>query len=175
MANVTADSWHYIAPTIERFTREPDLRRGIHVNLPGGGGVVSWNGTTYKVPRGLVQTDFRPRIGNRNLVNRPPMLPLTTAPHATPVPASTGLVIRFAGIYAGAIVGLQLLADLLIASLPAIYRQFKIQEDVELMNSTLTSPNPNAEVLRQRIRDKTLTKKGIASAPRRRIHGYSRR
>jgi hypothetical protein len=175
MSQITTDSARYLVPVIELLTCEPRISSGVKVLLPDGS-QVGWDGSAWKVPRGFVQTDFRPRLGRLNLTTAVPSMPVTAPPEFVPVPARVGMSTRLVNGYAAAATVLQLAIDGYEQIAPSLEAFWNAQAGARHLEATLVAPNPNPEALRSRIKAKTMTKtKAGESWPRRKIHGFSRK
>jgi hypothetical protein len=171
-----ASSESYIRPMVEFLTEEPRISKGVKARLRGGS-IVEFDGKTYDLKRGLVETEFLPKRGRVNLTTTVPEMPVVTAPEATPVPSRIGMRINFGIGIAGLAAWIEANKNELAEAVEDIFAREKMQEDFDLSDDTLTAAQIEPEALANRIQAASMTKTANkTSSPRRiKIHGWSKK
>lgn len=169
-SRITAESEGLLVPILSRITSSSNIRN-IHVAFPDGT-EVAFNGKLLEVPRGLVETSFKPKVGNINPVKEIPLSPSKLAPEVTPVPARTGMLVKFGNLIAVHQLAIEL-GEQLDKLAPEVNARLKLKEDWDICTKVLASVQPSPARIRAAIAAKTMTRKG--GEKRTRIHGYSNR
>ena len=169
-SRITAESESYITPIVSRLTSSSNVRN-IHVQFPDGT-TGAFNGKLMEVPRGLVETSFAPKRGNVNPVKITPPSPSRIAPEVTPVPARTGMLVKFGNLILVHQLAIEL-GEQLDRLAPEVNSRLKIKEDLDICTQVLASVQPSPARIRAAVLAKTMKRTG--GEKRTRIHGYSNR
>lgn len=168
---ITAESEALIAPIVSRLTRSENVRN-IVLEYPDGT-EVSFNGKIMEVPRGVVETQFQPKRGNINTTRVAPPSPSPVAPQSTPVPARTGMLVKFGNLVAVHQFAIEL-GSTLDNMAVEVSARLKLREDWEIATNTLASVQPAPQRIMSKVLTRTMTR-GKVSDRRKRIHGFSNR
>lgn len=168
---ITAESEALIAPIVSRLTSSENVRN-IVMQFPDGT-EVSFNGKLMETPRGIVQTQFTPKRGNVNLTKVAPEIRPVSAPNATPVPARTGMLVKFGNLITIHQLAIEL-GEQLDRLAPEVNARLKLHEDHDILTQVLASVQPSPQRIMQKVNAKTMTR-SRPSDKRTRIHGYSQR
>lgn len=130
------------------------------------------------VPRGLIETDFVPHVGNQNLTKSAPPVPLPAMPSQTRMPAYLGA--DFQNSTAVELAGFAYMQwiDQWVTNIEAQFLKDMVAEDQALISATLVSTKTLTQV---RVDNSLASKKckdddDKKRSPKRfRIHGYSRK
>ena len=168
---ITAESESLIAPIVSRLTQSENVRN-IVLQYPDGT-QVGFNGKLMEVPRGIVETQFKPKVGNLNVTRVAPPSPSPVAPQSTPVPARTGMLVKFGNLVAVHQFAIEL-GNKIDEMAVEVSARLKLREDLDIATQVLASVQPSPQRIMSKVLSKTMTRSKVSDR-RKRIHGFSNR